>query len=129
MVLLWALGVLLPQGARAADIIVRRDQGLTASERAQLRADAGVEHERMLSLPNTEVVSVPEADEAAALAALNADPDVVVAAPNVVVRPASEPYAPNSSATSRGSGATTPTSTPPRRGTRRMPKGPTSRSR
>ena len=119
MVLLWALGVLLPQGARAADIIVRRDQGLTASERAQLRADAGVEHERMLSLPNTEVVSVPDADEAAALAALNADPDVVVAAPNVVVHVAAvraelEHYFP------RVSGATTPTSTPPRRGTRRM---------
>ncbi|MDA0173448.1 S8 family serine peptidase [Solirubrobacter taibaiensis] len=95
MVLFGVLGSLLPQGARAADIIVRRDQGLTASERAELRADAGVEHERMLSLPNTEVVSVPDVDETEALAALNADPDVVAAAPNVVVRTAQTPYAAN----------------------------------
>lgn len=98
MVLFWALGCLLPQGAWAADIIVRRDQGLTASERAQLRADAGVEHERMLALPDTEVVSVPEEQEATALARLNANPDVVVAAPNVQVRIAEDPlppYAPN----------------------------------
>ena len=39
----------------------------------------------MLSLPDTEVVSAPEGEETAALAALNADPDVRYAVPDVVV--------------------------------------------
>ena len=70
------LGAGLPAaaGGPAADIIVRRDQGLTAIERAAVRADAGVRHERMLSLPNTEVVSVPEAERQRALAALERRP-------------------------------------------------------
>lgn len=74
--LLCALGCALPASALAGDIIVRRDSGLTAAERAQVRAGAGVELDRMLTLPDTEVVSVPDAREDNALARLNADPDV-----------------------------------------------------
>ena len=78
LVLLLALGSGLPATARAGDIIVRRDAGLSASERADVRSDAGVELERMLRLRDTEVVSVPDGREAEALKALNADPDVVL---------------------------------------------------
>ena len=70
---------LAPAAAQAAgtvDLIVRRDAGLSPAQRADIRADAGVEHERRLRLPNTELVSVPAADAAAALRALEADPDV-----------------------------------------------------
>jgi subtilisin family serine protease len=81
--LLWVVGCLLPAGADAASIIVRRDPGLSAGQRAQLRADAGVRHERNLALPDAELVSVPAAAQDRALAALNADPHVVYAAPNV----------------------------------------------
>ncbi len=59
------------------DLIVRRDPGLSAAERADLRADAGVDFERRLRLPDTEVVSVPASDAADALRELRADPDVV----------------------------------------------------
>ena len=93
--LLAVLGCALPCAAEAADIVVQRDRGLTASEREQLRADAGVEHVRMLSLPDAEIVRVPDERRDAALAALNADPDVKLAAPNVRVRIAAAPYAPN----------------------------------
>jgi subtilisin family serine protease len=68
-----------PSAAHASDsvdLIVRRDAGLTAAERADVRAAAGVDHERSLRLSDTEVVSVPAADAAGALAELNADPDV-----------------------------------------------------
>ena len=67
-----------PAAAQAADVelIVRRDAGLTAAERTDIRADAGVDHERRLRLADTEVVSVPAADAAEALRALRADPDV-----------------------------------------------------
>ena len=64
----------LPAQAQAADIIVRRDAGLDRAERADIRRDAGVTLVDTLTLPDTEVVSSD--DPQAALAALNADPDV-----------------------------------------------------
>ncbi|WP_051324443.1 S8 family serine peptidase [Candidatus Solirubrobacter pratensis] len=64
----------LPAQASAADIIVRRDAGLDRSERADIRRDAGVKLVDTLTLPDTEVVRA--GDPRAALAALNADPDV-----------------------------------------------------
>lgn len=70
---------LAPAAAEAAgtvDLIVRRDAGLSPAQRADIRADAGVEHERRLRLSNTELVSVPAADAAVALRELHADPDV-----------------------------------------------------
>ena len=59
------------------DLIVRRGPGLSATERADVRADAGVEFERRLRVPDTEVVSVPASGAADALRELRADPDVV----------------------------------------------------
>jgi hypothetical protein len=58
------------------DLIVRRDAGLDAAARADVRADAGVQFERRLRLADTEVVTVPAERAADALAALRADPDV-----------------------------------------------------
>lgn len=68
------------------DIIVIREPGLTAAERAELRADAGVRHVRMMRLPDTEVVRAPAGELTEALDALNADPDVRVAEPDAPVR-------------------------------------------
>jgi thermitase len=70
---------LAPTAAQAAgtvDLIVRRDAGLSAAERADVRVGAGVEYERRLRLSDTELVSVPAGEAAAALRELNADPDV-----------------------------------------------------
>jgi hypothetical protein len=58
------------------DLIVRRDAGLDAAARAEVRADAGVRFERRLRLADTEVVTVPTDRAAAALDELRADPDV-----------------------------------------------------
>ncbi len=90
LALLCVLGLSLPAEALASDIVVRRDPGLTSAERADVRADAGVELERMLPLANTELVSVPAARADRALAILNADPDVRFAAPDVAVHAAAE---------------------------------------
>ena len=80
-VLLWALCCGLPASASAAELIVRRDPGLSAGQRADLRADAGVKFERMLALPNAELVTVPAERVPDALAAMNANPDVRYAEP------------------------------------------------
>jgi subtilisin family serine protease len=81
-----ALCVGLPLGAPAVagaqtapetvDLIVRRDPGLDASERAEVRAAAGVSFDRRLRLADTEVVTVPAAQADAALSALRASPGV-----------------------------------------------------
>jgi subtilisin family serine protease len=74
---LLVLAVLAP-AARAATgetrIIVGRDPGLTAGERASIRQDAGVRLVRTLRIANTEVVTT--GDPTAALAQLRSDPDV-----------------------------------------------------
>ena len=67
------------------EIIVTRVGGLTAGERAGLRADAGARHVRSMRLTNTEVVRVPAGRLVEALAELNASPDVVYAEPDVPV--------------------------------------------
>jgi hypothetical protein len=77
--LLSVIVCLAPSVAHAADtvdLIVRRDAGLSASERADIRADAGVELERRLRVTDTELVTVPADGAADALQQLNADPDV-----------------------------------------------------
>jgi subtilisin family serine protease len=66
-------------------LIVKRDPGLSASERADVRADAGVELAETLPLPDTEVVTAPAADAQNALEDLNADPDVTYAEPDTVL--------------------------------------------
>lgn len=63
-------------------IIVKRDPGLSAAERADLRADAGAQLVDLLRLPETEVVTVPAENADDALAELNADPGVVYAEPD-----------------------------------------------
>src|SRR4051794_31843978 len=83
LVLLWVLGCTLPAQALAGDIVVRRDAGLSAAERTAVRADAGVKLERILTVDNTEVVTVPDGGEKRALAALDANPDVRYAVPDV----------------------------------------------
>ncbi|HWT23348.1 MAG TPA: S8 family peptidase, partial [Solirubrobacteraceae bacterium] len=71
------LGAAAPaQAADTVELIVGREPGLSAAERAALRADAGVEFERSLRLDHAEIVTVPAGRAAAALAALRADPDV-----------------------------------------------------
>jgi thermitase len=78
--------VLLFPGSAAADpaarIIVEREPGLTAAERADLRRDAGVRLVDRLPLPRTEVVTAPAGRAAAALRELRADADVVYAEPD-----------------------------------------------
>ncbi len=82
------LAVPAAQAADAVELIVRRDAGLTAAERADVRVDAGVTYERPVRLPDTEVVSVPADEAAQALRALRADPDVRDVARNGEARPA-----------------------------------------
>jgi subtilisin family serine protease len=71
------------QGVR--DIIVRRAPGLNAAERADVRADAAVELTAPLRVEDTEVVRAQPGRLTEALAALNADPDVVYAEPDLPV--------------------------------------------
>jgi major intracellular serine protease len=81
-----ALCLALPSPSSAGEIIVRRDAGLSAGQRSDLRQDAGVKLERILPLPDSELVTVADANEQQALAALNADPGVRYAAANVPLR-------------------------------------------
>src|SRR3954468_18595051 len=83
-----------PTAAQAADdveLIVRRDPGLSAPERAEVRSEAGVQYERAVRLADTEVVSVPTGQAAQALGELRADPDVRWAMPNDGVRATASP--------------------------------------
>ena len=76
------IALLGPEGAAAESttrIIVKREPGLTAAERADVRADAGVRLVETLRLPSTEVVVAPAGDAREALRELNADADVVYA--------------------------------------------------
>jgi subtilisin family serine protease len=80
---------LLPGVAAAStqtQIIVKRDPGLSSAERADVRADADVRYVESLPLPRTEVVRAAKGDVADAIRDLNADPDVVYAERDRVVR-------------------------------------------
>jgi len=81
--LFWAVSCALPAVSNAAELLVKRDGGLSAGQRADVRADAGVALERMSALPSAELVTVPDGQAHAALVKLNADPRVDYAAPNV----------------------------------------------
>jgi subtilisin family serine protease len=77
-----SLLALLPATAAAnttTRIIVQREAGLSAAERADVRADADVRFVENLPLPRTEVVAAVPGDVRDALRDLNADPDVVYA--------------------------------------------------
>jgi subtilisin family serine protease len=82
--------VAFPAAARADDaIIVERAPGLDTAERAAVRADADVTLGATLTLPNTEVVVAEPGALDEALDALNANPDVLYAEPDLPVAPAS----------------------------------------
>src|SRR5215211_3352943 len=61
----------------ATEIVVRREPGLSATERADVRADADVTLTRRSTLTDTEVVRADTGELAEAVAELNRDPDVV----------------------------------------------------
>ena len=75
-----------PSLAAAAPILVQRVSGLDAARRSALRAHAGVRFERTATLEASEIVSAPAGHVDAALAALNADPDVRFAMPDIGFR-------------------------------------------
>ena len=101
--------------------------GLDAAERADVRADADVELERRLRLPDTEVVSVTEGTRAEALAELRRDPDVEWAETDDPVKPFTTDTLLGRScggcSTRARAAASTPTSTPSRRGRGRRGAG------
>ena len=78
-VLIALLGPEVAAAESPTRIIVKREPGLTAAERADVRADAGVRLVETLRLPQTEVVSAPAGGARDALRELNADTDVVYA--------------------------------------------------
>ena len=80
------------QGVR--EIILKRDPGLSATEEAQVRAQAGISYVGPGPLPNTEVDRAPAGGLAAAVAALRSDPQVQYAEPNGEVHAASVPNDP-----------------------------------
>src|SRR5918998_169425 len=85
---------LLPASAAAnttTRIIVQRDTGLSAAERADIRAEADVRYVESLPLPRTEVVAAEPGDVADALRDLNADPDVVYAERDGIRSAAADP--------------------------------------
>ena len=63
----------------STEIIVKRDPGLTAAERADIRADAQVRLVETLGLARTELVAARPGDVQDALRDLKADPDVTYA--------------------------------------------------
>lgn len=75
----------------AERIIVKREAGLGAAERTDLRADVGAHLVDVLRLPETDVVVVPGEAADDALAELNADPDVVYAEPDRLRTPFAAP--------------------------------------
>jgi subtilisin family serine protease len=84
---------LLPASAAATpttQIIVKREAGLSAAERADLRADADVRFVETLPLPRTEVVAAQPGEVSDALRDLNADPDVVYAERDRTIRASSD---------------------------------------
>ena len=62
-----------------SEIIVKRDPGLTAAERADIRADAQVRLVETLPFARTELVAARPGDVQDALSDLQADPDVTYA--------------------------------------------------
>lgn len=79
--------LLAPAAADAATtpILVQLEPGVSAGERADLHADAGVEHVKASELPRTEIVLPTDTSTATALRRLNRDADVRWAAPNVTL--------------------------------------------
>jgi Subtilase family len=81
LVLALLLPLIAAAPAAADGIVVQRDPGLSSAQRADVRADAGVRLVETLPVRDSELVSAP--DSARALARLQRDPRVRLAAPNV----------------------------------------------
>ena len=82
--------------AEAADsdrIVLKRRTGLSAAERADVRADADVTLDRTLGIAGVEVVVADDGDRARAVSELRADPDVVWAEPDRRRAAAADPLA------------------------------------
>src|SRR5919201_7041555 len=94
-----AVGLVLPAGASAyqgvdpqtlenqgvTEIIVKRDDGLSAGQRSDVRRDADASLVSMTRLPRTEVVRVRKGQLVEALNELNAAPRVDNAEPNAPI--------------------------------------------
>ena len=77
----------------ATEIVVRREPGLSAAERADVRAGADVTFKRASTLADTELVRADSGGLAEAVAELNRDPDVVYAEPvTVQTAQGADPY-------------------------------------
>jgi thermitase len=85
--------IVAPMAQAADQIIVKRQPGLSAAERADVRADADVTLQHTLSIAGIEVVRPDDGDRARALDELRADPDVVWAEPDRLRRAAADPLA------------------------------------
>ncbi len=70
-------GILAPAASAADRIVVKRAAGLTAAERADIRADADVALAETLPVTGVEVVRPEDGDSSRALEDLRDDPDVV----------------------------------------------------
>jgi subtilisin family serine protease len=68
------------------EILVRYRPGVDASQRAAIRRSEGLRLEDRLTLPRLEVVEAPPEEVPAAIADLEADPQVAYAEPNFVYR-------------------------------------------
>jgi thermitase len=90
---LLAAVIFAPAAAAANRIVIKRRPGLSAAERADLRADAGVALTKTLSISGLEVVRAQDGDRARALADLREDPDVVWAQPDRRRHAATDPMA------------------------------------
>jgi thermitase len=92
---LLALALLVPEAADAAtpaEIVVKREPGLDARDRAELRREAGVRLVDTLDADRMELVTARDGDRA--LDALRDHPDVELAAPNVSLHAATDPLFP-----------------------------------
>jgi subtilisin family serine protease len=80
--------------AEASDrIVLQRIAGLSAAERADVRADADVTLERALGIAGIEIVVADDGDRARAVSELRADPDVIWAEPDRLRTAAADPLA------------------------------------
>ena len=89
--ILVAAFVVAPAAQASERIVLKRTAGLSAAERADVRADADVTLERTLGIPGVEVVVADDGKRA--LSELRADPDVVWAEPDRVRSAAADPLA------------------------------------
>ena len=94
VILLSFLACLCPAVAAASpvELIVKRDGGLTKSERLDIRSSAGVSLERPMTIKNFELVTVDSSKVKEALADLNSNSDVVFAEQNTRAFATAAPY-------------------------------------